>query len=276
MTRPSIKMRLALLIGHEFAMVHRMCNAQLALGIMVSLIMGACSKSQQTPSASAPNATQPSQHSESTQIQSGLAPNHENGAQRHMHHFSFEELVARFESPERTEWQRPDELIAHLKPNSTKRVVDLGAGSGYFTFRLAAHAEQVLAVDIDSRFIEYLERRKASDPNGGHVTVRSASPEDPELEPGYWDLALIVDVYHHIDHRVAWLEKVRHGLRDKGRVVVVDFKQGDFPDAPPEHLRLAPDLVRRELEQAGFTDVTVDEKLLPRQYVVSGEVRAKY
>jgi SAM-dependent methyltransferase len=128
---------------------------------------------------------------------------------------------------------------------------------------------------IDSRFIDYLEHRKSSDPNGARVTVRGASPEDPGLEPSYWDLALIVDVFHHVDHRVAWLEKVHRGLRSEGRVAIVDFKQGDFPGAPPEHLRLAQDLVRRELEQAGFTDITTNENLLPRQYVVTGVARSK-
>ena len=84
-----------------------------------------------------------------------------NDANQHMHRRSFEELVKSFENEDRSAWQKPDEVIALLGDLNGKTVMDIGAGSGYFTFRMAAKGARVIAADVDQRFLDFItEKRK--------------------------------------------------------------------------------------------------------------------
>ncbi len=84
----------------------------------------------------------------------------ESAANKFMHHADFQQLVAHFEDPARAQWQKPDEVIASLGSLEGKTVADIGAGSGYFTFPLAKKAAKVIAIDIDQRFLDYIEQKK--------------------------------------------------------------------------------------------------------------------
>ena len=81
----------------------------------------------------------------------------------HMNERPFEDLVAEFESPERRKWQKPDSVITFIGAIQGSTVMDLGAGTGYFSFPLAKAGAKVIAADVDKRFIDYIEQRKAKD-----------------------------------------------------------------------------------------------------------------
>ena len=77
-----------------------------------------------------------------------------------MHKLSVEELAQRFEDPSRDAWQKPDQVIALLGDIKGKTVVDIGAGSGYFTFRLAEKGARVVAADVDDDFQNFIAHKK--------------------------------------------------------------------------------------------------------------------
>lgn len=189
-------------------------------------------------------------------------------ANAHMNHATFEDLVARFEDPAREGWQKPGALIAKLGPLAGKTVADLGAGTGYFSRRLAEQGANVLAVDVDPRFVDYIASRKATVPSGDRITPRLASFDDAGLAPATVDLVLMVDVYHHIESREAYFRRLLPALRPHGSVFVVDFKQGNVPVGPPAHLKVAPEQVVKELAEAGYVDPTIDLESLPYQFIV--------
>ena len=82
---------------------------------------------------------------------------------------------------------------------------------------------------------------------------------------------IIVDTYHHIESRPAYFAKVRDGLKPGGRLVVIDFFRRDLPVGPQVAMKIAETQVMAELQQAGFSAVTVDRELLPYQYIVMAQ-----
>jgi 2-polyprenyl-3-methyl-5-hydroxy-6-metoxy-1,4-benzoquinol methylase len=186
-----------------------------------------------------------------------------------MQAMDFDTLVARFESPDRAAWQKPEAVIAALGDLKDKTVMDLGAGTGYFSFRLAAAGARVIAADVDPRFQKYIEQRLATDkPANGTVVTRQLAYDSPGLAKAEADRVLIVDVFHHIEQRADYLRKLRDGLKADGELVIVDFKKTPTPEGPPVGMRIDPAQVASELAAAGFKDITSDNALLPYQYLI--------
>jgi ubiquinone/menaquinone biosynthesis C-methylase UbiE len=220
-------------------------------------------------SAQSPTPEHQHSHSPPTAHPPGIAQ--ESAANQFMHQADFDQLVARFEDPSRAEWQKPDKVIASLEPLAGKTVADIGAGTGYFAFPIAQKAAKVIAIDIDQRFLDYINQKKQTQKSGGNIETRLTTPDSPSLKDGEADLVLIVDTIHHIENRPEYLRKLKHGLRDGGAVVIIDFKKHETPVGPPVELRLSADEVRSELEAAGFKVTSADTETLPYQYVIKAQ-----
>jgi ubiquinone/menaquinone biosynthesis C-methylase UbiE len=199
--------------------------------------------------------------------QPAATPPH-SAANKFMHGSDFHQLVARFEDPLRAQWQKPGEVIASLGPLDGKTVADIGAGTGYFAFPLAKKAAKVIAIDIDQRFLDYIEQKKRAEKTGGNIETRLTAPDAPGLKPGEADVVLIVDTLHHIENRTHYLKKLKAVLGQVGLLVIVDFKKQNPPPGPPIELRLAPEQVESELKSAGFALVSTNRDLLPYQYII--------
>ena len=171
-----------------------------------------------------------------------------------------------FESPERDAWQRPDLVVSSLSLAPDARVADVGAGTGYFSVRLARAVPQgrVWAVDVEPTMVRWVLDRARRD-QIANLTAVLASPDDALL-PEPVDLVLVVDTYHHISARTAYFTRLRSSLRPGGRVAIVDFKL-DSPEGPPVAMRLAPEAVRAEMEAAGYALASSLDSL-PRQYML--------
>ncbi len=185
-----------------------------------------------------------------------------------------EQWSARFDSPERRAWQKPEEVAALLEIEPGMTVVDLGAGTGYFLSHLSAAAGEggrVLALDVEPDMVRFMGER-AQREGLANVEPRRIPFDDPELEPGSVDRILIVNTWHHIEERAAYSEKLLAALKPGGRVYVVDFTK-DSPSGPPVSERLKAETVIAELGGGGLA-AEMAEETLPRQYVVVGR-RAK-
>jgi 2-polyprenyl-3-methyl-5-hydroxy-6-metoxy-1,4-benzoquinol methylase len=195
----------------------------------------------------------------------------ESAANKFMHQADFHALVAHFEDPARAQWQKPGEVIASLGSLEGKTVADIGAGSGYFSFPLAKKAAKVIAIDIDQRFLDYIEQKKRTQKVGTNVETRITAPDSPGLKPGEADVVLIVDTYHHIENRIDYFKKLKKDLAKDGVLVIVDYKKEKTPPGPPVELRVAQESVEAELKSAGFTIVNTDRDLLPYQYIIKAQ-----
>ena len=195
------------------------------------------------------------------------------GAQPHMEHrFEDAERYARsFDDPARDGWQMPDRVIEALGLQPGQTVADVGAGTGYFTVRLAQStgARTVYAVDIEPSMVDYIRNRAQAAELDNVVTVLAGSDRTNLPEPV--DLVLVVDTYHHIPDRVAYFTRLRENLRPSGRLAIIDFTK-DSPEGPPVEFRFTPDQITGELGRAGFTLATQHD-FLPRQMFLVYEAR---
>jgi cyclopropane fatty-acyl-phospholipid synthase-like methyltransferase len=124
----------------------------------------------------------------------------------YQHSFGQAEIWAKeFDDPARDAWQKPDEILDALHLEGTSRVADLGAGTGYFSVRIAKRVPEgkLFAVDIEPDMLRYL-RERAHHEHLNVIVPILASVDSANL-PEPVDLVLVVDTYHHIDNRIAYL-----------------------------------------------------------------------
>lgn len=184
----------------------------------------------------------------------------------------FNLLVKQYEDPNRENWQNPELILSKLEPLKNKTVADIGVGTGFFTFRIVQEAEKVIAIDIENRFLEYIEERKYELKDSEvtkKIETRLCLKNDPHLLEKEVDIALMVNTYHFIENRIEYLLKVRDGLKDQGRITIVDYKTGIIPIGPPESMRIPLNITLNELEKSGFEITEVDTSSLEFQYIVS-------
>src|SRR5258708_26811349 len=170
----------------------------------------------------------------------------------HEHGFSGAERWAKvFDDPGRDSWQRPHEVIQVLGLAADAVVADIGAGTGYFTVRIAhmTPAGRVFAVDIEPDMIQHLAVRARRE-NLQNVTPLLAEPSDPML-PAPVDLALLVDTYHHIADRVAYFRRLKGHLNPAGTVAIIDFT-ADSPIGPTAAGRVTPAEAKKEKSRASY------------------------
>lgn len=168
-----------------------------------------------------------------------------------------------FDDPARDAWQLPARVIDALQLKPGMKVADIGAGTGYFSMRLArVPGVSVFAVDIEPKMVEYLQQR-AHKEHAMSVTAVLAGASSPNL-PEPVDVILVVDTYHHLPNRPVYFRELRKSLKPGGRVAIVDFRK-DAPDGPPAHFRFTPEQITAEMKEAGYT-LAASHDFLPRQH----------
>jgi arsenite methyltransferase len=153
----------------------------------------------------------------------------------------------------RDQWQQPQKVIDSLQIRAGSVVADLGAGGGYFTFRLAdavGPAGKVFAVDVDPEMTELIEARARNDARKNVETIL-AKPADPMLPTTGVDLVFTSNTYHHIDNRIAYFANLRKYLRPGARVAVIDFDRRAWLEDLLRHYTPS-EFIKRDLEQAGY------------------------
>ena len=188
---------------------------------------------------------------------------------------SISNLLNRYDPPGRVVWQKPEVVIGMMGDMSNKVVADIGAGSGFFSRRLAQQAKKVIAVELDERFVHFMDSIKLVELKPEYQSrfeTRLATPTDSKLKPGEADIVLIVNTYIYIQDRIAYLKHLLSVLPDGGKIIIVDFKKKRMPISyPPIGVRLELFEVENELELAGFSNFESDDCSLDFQYIVMAE-----
>lgn len=172
------------------------------------------------------------------------------------------------EREERAAEEQPDRLIELLELEPETTIADIGAGSGYITFRLAEAVGEgeVIAVDIQQEMLDAIEaKRVAGDlPN---VTTHLGAIDDPGLAPDSIDAAIMVDAYHEFSHPREMMQGIVRALRPGGRVYLIEYRAED-PDVPmlPLH-KMSEAQARKELAAVGLEFVE-NRPGLPWQHVM--------
>jgi SAM-dependent methyltransferase len=164
-----------------------------------------------------------------------------------------DEYLRKLEDPARDEWQQPTDVLRALDLRREAVIGEIGAGSGYFSLRLAPAVAHVFAADADPRLIEVLRERVAAS-GVRNVTPVLALADDPFLPSGRCDLVLTVNAYHHFPQPPAYLRRVARALRPGGRIAIIDF-----------HEKASREQIVRDAEAAGLR-VLADHAFLPQQH----------
>lgn len=181
--------------------------------------------------------------------------------------------IAALEDPRRDAYQKPHEVMEALAVKPGEVIADIGAGSGYFSVRLARHVGalgRVYAVDVSPDMIGHLNRR-VRDMGLTNISSILAPPDDPLL-PEPVDRFLIVDVWHHVENQPAYLQKMKDRLKPGGQIVMIDFHKRDLPVGPPPTMKIAREDLIAQMEQHGFR-VAAEHTFLPYQYFLVFELK---
>jgi len=175
--------------------------------------------------------------------------------------------ISMLENPQRDAEQKPDEVIAALDLKPGETLADIGAGSGYFSFRLArkvGDSGRVYAVDINSDMILHMNRY-IRDKKLKNVTTILSVPDDPLLADASINRFFICNTWHHIQNRLAYTAQMKKMLKPGGQIIIIDYKKKQLPVGPPPEMKLAKKEVIAELEAGGFK-LAKEHDFLPYHY----------
>ena len=152
------------------------------------------------------------------------------------------------ERPQRTHEEMPDEVVANLNLRPTDVVGDIGAGSGFFSFRMAKLLPQgkVLAVDIQPQMLAMIEERKAAE---GVTNIEGilGDIDDTKLPEAAVDVVLLVDAYHEFSHPWEMMQSIVSALKPGGRVVLLEYREEDASVPIRPHHKMSQAQVKKEM-----------------------------
>jgi ubiquinone/menaquinone biosynthesis C-methylase UbiE len=165
--------------------------------------------------------------------------------------------------------EHPSQVLTALELHHGEVVADLGAGSGYFTFRMAplvGNDGKVFAVDVQDEMLQTLRQRAAA-MKVTNVQVVKGSEMDPHLPLNAVDLVLLVDVYHELAYPYEVMQKLRESLKPGGRVAFVEYRKEDPAVSIKEVHKMSVRQLEKEMNAVGLVHLRTVETL-PLQHIV--------
>jgi ubiquinone/menaquinone biosynthesis C-methylase UbiE len=167
-----------------------------------------------------------------------------------------QKYIERLQSSERVADLQVDTVLEKMALPADATIGDLGCGPGIFALAFAKACPRgvVYASDIEPA---QLDRVRAGIAETGVVNIVPvlASFGDPHFPPARLDVVFIGDTYHHLQDRVAYVQRLQRVLKPDGRLVVLEYKPGQLPVGPPPEHKLEAGVLVRELTAAGYTEV---------------------
>ncbi|MGL5083947.1 MAG: class I SAM-dependent methyltransferase [Microcoleaceae cyanobacterium] len=178
------------------------------------------------------------------------------------------EGAAWLERTSRSNSEQPQQVLAALQLNSTDVVADIGAGTGYFTFRISSLVPEgkVFAVDVQPEMLDLINFVKTQE-NISNIETVLGQIDTPNLPMQKIDLALMVDAYHEFAYPREMMKNLVAALKPGGRVVLVEYR-GENPLILIKGLhKMTEKQVRKEMKAVGLNWIKTDETL-PQQHLI--------
>jgi ubiquinone/menaquinone biosynthesis C-methylase UbiE len=187
--------------------------------------------------------------------------------QMHQLHDDPKAYIGALEDPKRDSYQKPHEVLTALKITPGEVIADIGAGSGYFTFRLSHFVGakgKVYAVDVSPEMILHINRR-IRDLKATNVITVLADPDDPLLPENSINRFFFSESWHHIENQSKYLALMKKLLKPGGEIVMIDFQKKELPIGPPMQMKISREDLIKQMQTNGFR-LTKEHTFLPYQY----------
>jgi ubiquinone/menaquinone biosynthesis C-methylase UbiE len=187
--------------------------------------------------------------------------------QMHRLHRDPKAYIGALEDPQRDAYQKPHEVLTALDLRAGEVIADIGAGSGYFTFRLSHHVGdkgKVYAVDVSPDMILHINRR-IRELKAENVVSILADPDDPLLPEASVNRFFFSNSWHHIENHSKYLSLMKKMLKPGGEIIMIDFHKKEIPVGPPLEMRIAREDLIKQMETSGFS-LLREHAFLPYQY----------
>jgi len=170
------------------------------------------------------------------------------------------------EREDRSSWQKPDDVVKKIGLKENHIISDVGAGSGYFSFRFSEKVPQgkVYAIDVEPEMIRHIHHRAMEKEIKNIETVLSEY-DNPKV-PNDSDIVFICDVLHHVQKREEWFAKLFSQMKSGSKLIILDFKSGELPEGPPEKVKITYEEIKELAVNAGFSFEFIDNDILPYQF----------
>jgi ubiquinone/menaquinone biosynthesis C-methylase UbiE len=169
--------------------------------------------------------------------------------------------LAHLDSPLRRLLLPPRRILERIGLARGDILLDIGAGSGFFSFPAAdivGPGGFVYAIDIASAAVELLDgKRKAL--GASNVEARLSMNEDLGMEPGSGTVALLCTVLHEVEDKAAMLLSINRALRNGGTLAVVEFRKGALIPGPRDSERIGKEEMRGLFEAAGYGNAKIED-----------------
>lgn len=157
------------------------------------------------------------------------------------------------ERPEREREENVSLAVKNMKLKPGEHIADIGAGSGYYTFRMARRVPdgKVFAVDIQPEMLDIM-RRKIRKEEIGNVELVRGEEKSPNLAENSVDMVLMVDVYHELSHPKEMMQEIVKALKPGGRFVLLEYRMED-PTVPIKRLhKMSEEQAVKEMKAVGL------------------------
>jgi len=177
-------------------------------------------------------------------------------------------------SLDRSIWQKPGLVVRKIGDVSDKVIADIGVGTGFFLFKIAPRSKQWIAIDIDPKYIIYIDSVKNTLPPeiAAKIITRMASPDNPNLKINEVDIVLIINTVAYIPDLPRYFENLKKYMKDDAEVIIIDYKMKQLPiNAPPRSERIYLDQLEMILTSAGYEIMESDDTSLDFQYIIKAK-----
>jgi len=163
--------------------------------------------------------------------------------------------------PDQTSWKIPNVVIHKMGDLEGQTIADIGAGVGYFAFRLVLRDANVIAVDIDPASIDLMNSiafLNLDDQQKARFETRLAQPDDPLLNDDEVDKAILMHLIGFIEDKQDYLRNLKKSIKKGGQLMIMDFKMKKLPEGyPPKKYRVYPDQLEELLYEIGYEQIEI-------------------
>jgi len=175
--------------------------------------------------------------------------------------------------PDQTSWKIPNVVIHKMGDLKGQTIADIGAGVGYFAFRLVLRGANVIAIDIDPSSIDLMNSislLNLDNDQKSRFETRLAKPDDPLLKNDEVDKAILMHLIGFIDDKREYLVNLKNAIKKGGQLMIMDFKMKRLPAGyPSKDYRMYSDQLEDLLYDVGYENVLIDDTTLEFQYILT-------